>query len=735
MWDESTNPRARAATRSAPYGAPGTIWPPSTPTVSSEARTEILGSAANTATFPTVFGAGVTMTSVGDPLVGRLLDGRYQITQRLARGGMATVYQAVDTRLTRTVAVKVMHVGLGDDVEFARKFDREARAAARLSHPNVVSVFDQGQDTLDGGVSRPYIVMEYVDGQTLRDVIVREAPLPPLRALEMIEPVLAALASAHDAELVHRDVKPENVLISARGQIKVADFGLAKAISSQTQTATQGLLIGTVSYLPPELVVSGRSDARSDVYSAGVVLFELLTGKKPHTGETPIQVAYAHVHTDVPAPSSLPTAGYIPAYLDALVARATAREPDARPHDARVLLSHVRRVRAALRQGVRVDPELTQVLAPLLAPLPPAAPDRADFEPTQLVPPAGPGPTYSPPAQPTHYSGRSPYSPPTVVDAPPPAPRSAGAHADRVSSQRERQARKRRRGWLAFLLVLLLTTAAALTGWYLTEGRFTTAPALSRLSQAEAEQVATKSDLQIHFASDYSETVAKGLVISTDPSAGAKVLMGGRLDAVVSKGPERFAMPTVVGLSQAAATEALTKANLALGQLTTGFSNTVAKGLVLKASKAPGVSLKRNAAVDLTVSAGPKPIKVKNYTGKSADDAVAALRKVGFLVTETTAISEDVAKDLVVSQDPASGSRVRGETITVVRSLGPPLVTVPNVQSMGVRAAQQVMSDAGFKTRVKAVAVNYIGVGYVVYSRPGSRAEAPKGSTITLYVV
>src|SRR5687768_13953317 len=194
--------------------------------------------------------------------------------------------------------------------------------------------------------------MEYVEGETLRDVLNREAPLPPARALEIIEPVLAALAAAHDAGLVHRDVKPENVLISERGQIKVADFGLAKAISAQTSTATQGLLIGTVSYLPPELVVSGKADARSDVYSAGVVLFEMLTGRKPHTGDTPIQVAYAHVHKDVPPPSSLPTAGPIPPYLDALIARATARDSDLRPHDARVMLAQVRRVRAALRDGL-----------------------------------------------------------------------------------------------------------------------------------------------------------------------------------------------------------------------------------------------------------------------------------------------------------------------------------------------------------------------------------------------
>ena len=327
--------------------SPGAPWP------GLYEETSTLDPTASTATFPTVFGAGVSMTTVADSLVGRLLDGRYQITERLARGGMATVYRAVDTRLTRTVAVKVMHVGLGDDAEFARKFDREARAAAKLSHPNVVSVFDQGSDLIEGHSSRPYIVMEHVEGYTLRDLINADAPLAPKRALEVIEPVLAALAAAHDAGLVHRDVKPENVLISERGQIKVADFGLAKAISSQTSTATQGLLIGTVSYLPPELVVSGKADARSDVYSAGVVLFELLTGLKPHSGDTPIQVAYAHVHRDVPAPSTFPTAGAIPPYLDALVRRATARNPARRPPDARVLLNDVRRAQAALAAGPR----------------------------------------------------------------------------------------------------------------------------------------------------------------------------------------------------------------------------------------------------------------------------------------------------------------------------------------------------------------------------------------------
>jgi len=269
---------------------------------------------------------------------GRLLDGRYRIRSRIARGGMASVYEATDIRLDRTVAVKVMHPGLGDDDEFAARFVREARAAARLSHPNVVSVYDQGDE--DGTV---YLAMECVHGHTLRDLIRKESPMSPARAIALVEPVLSALASAHRAGLIHRDIKPENVLIatdpdSGSSRVKVADFGLAKAVSADTQhTATGGVIIGTVSYLAPELVVDGTSDARADVYAAGVVLYELLTGRKPHEGDSPIQVAYKHVHEDIPAPS-LSTPAPLPAYVDALVALVSARNRAQRPAAAGVLL-------------------------------------------------------------------------------------------------------------------------------------------------------------------------------------------------------------------------------------------------------------------------------------------------------------------------------------------------------------------------------------------------------------
>jgi eukaryotic-like serine/threonine-protein kinase len=765
--DESTNPpwpnpRPRGAASGRPYDA-----------------TFRLPKETNATTFPTVFGANVTanvsMTGVGDPLVGQLVDGRYHVTTRLARGGMATVYAAVDTRLTRTVALKVMHVGLGDDTEFARKFDREARAAARLSHPHVVSVFDQGTD---GG--RPYIVMEYVDGYTLRDVLNAEAPVPPLRALDLLEPVLSALACAHDAGLVHRDIKPENVLISHRGQIKVADFGLAKAISSQTSTATQGLLIGTVSYLPPELVLSGRADARSDVYSAGVVLFELLTGRKPHTGETPIQVAYAHVHNDVPLPSTFRTAGPIPPYLDALVGRATARDAALRPYDARVFDAQARRVQAALRHGLADDPELTAdlrakptptapppsagsftgpSLGPSFGPSPAPSPqswpppteyrqpspqsasspssaggypssDRADHEITQLVPPS---------AAAGYVGGsRTSGSPRTVRDAAPPGPPQAQLRqlsAERLHAQREREARRRRRGWLVLLLVLMLTTAAALTGWYFTEGRFTSAPVLATLPQAEAEALAQREGLRLDLSSAYSETAAKGTIISTDPAAGTKILDGGTLAAVVSKGPERFTAPTLVGLPKGRALAALRAASLTVGSVREVYDEKVKAGVVMSASARPGELLRRNSSIDLSASRGPKPISIENFDGQPVEAAQAALEKAGFSVKVTTAHSDSVPAGRVISQRPDDGTGFRGDVITLRRSLGPVLVSIPPLQGKSVAEARSLLRERGLKAKVQPVAINYIGAGLVVTTRPTPGRQAPKGSTVTVLVV
>ena len=555
-----------------------------------------------------------------------------------------------------------MHIGLGDDAEFARKFDREARSAAKLSHPNVVSVFDQGHD--DG---RPYIVMEYVEGRTLRDILNHEAPLPPDRALEIIEPVLGALAAAHEGGLVHRDVKPENVLLSDRGQIKVVDFGLAKAISAQTSTATQGLLIGTVSYLPPELVLSGRAGPRADVYSAGVVLFEMLTGRKPHVGDTPIQVAYAHVHNDVPPPSQFSTAGHIPPYLDALVTGATARNPDARPHDGKVFLSEVRRVRAALRDGLSDDPELTQDLSvlqrsDLSAAMPPGV--DPDSEITQLR------------AAARLRAGRSAADrPPARSDADLAAhlPRRATAHRARPHDGRDgpqpRVLRRRR--------------AAGVP----TRARGFASPArlVDRAAGADAHRhrrvgrvVPDRGSLHRHPGPDRPAADrgghrrpaggsavplrgrvlrdgAPGFVIDTEPIAGTRCRTAARSPPSCRRARNSTRCPRSSG-SARRRDRAIKDANLTLGSVSQAFHPKVAKGVVTSASYTPGTKPEVRLDRRSDRVQGPQPIKITDHTGKSAAAAKAALTKAGFKVKITTANSDSVNKGMVISQSPDQGT-------------------------------------------------------------------------------
>ncbi|MCX6413745.1 MAG: Stk1 family PASTA domain-containing Ser/Thr kinase, partial [Actinobacteria bacterium] len=449
------------------------------------------------------------VTSAQEALVGQTIDERYQVLALLARGGMATVYQALDLRLDRVVALKVMHRHLAEDPDFVARFHREAKSAARLTHPHVVAVYDQG--TAAGLI---YLAMEYVPGRNLRDVIHQFGPLSGEQALVMLEPVLEGLAAAHAAGFVHRDIKPENVLISDDGRVKVADFGLARALSTNNTSATTGLIIGTVAYLSPEQVEHGDADGRSDVYAAGILLYEMVTGDVPHDGDSPLAVAYKHVNSDVPSPSR--SRAGIPPEIDALVVTATRRDPKLRYQRAIDFLADVRRVRTTL---------------------PPARP-FTDSRATLVVDSTA-----------AAGSGRRKNGPPPGQgrkQAPVPPSRASGplpvAHP------------RRRRRLTITALIALTVAVAAFGGWYLAVGQasFIAAPTVVGLTQSEAEQVLASAGLTITVTDTaFSEDVAAELIVSSDPAPGFDVREGGSVGVVLSRGPERFAVPDVRGLSAA----------------------------------------------------------------------------------------------------------------------------------------------------------------------------------------
>jgi eukaryotic-like serine/threonine-protein kinase len=632
-------------------------------------------------------------------VVGRVLDGRYRVLSHLADGGMATVYLALDQRLDREVAIKVMHDNLARDATFVSRFRREARSAARLSHPHVVAVFDQGEDD-STGTTTMFLAMEYVPGRTLRDVLTAEGPLTPRAALDLFDPILQAVAAAHDAGLIHRDVKPENVILREDGVVKVADFGLARAVTAATTTNASGTLLGTVAYLSPEQVERGIADARSDVYAAGLVLYEMLTGRKAFDGDSPIHVAYQHVHGSVPMPSeTVPT---VPEELDQLVALATARDPDKRPATAGDYLAEVRRSRA-LMTTTELD------LRPASTPQHDAAaavPTRlgSDVAPTSVVP------VVSRTAPEPHPSGTPP-----------------GSSTDTG---------RRRRVWPAVLAVLLVLAVAGGAAWWFTNGpgSMTRVPTLERLSQAEAQAALQRADLRSSVTETFDETAPTGTVMSADPGAGAEVRKLSTVGLTVSKGQERYAAPTLVGTAGDVAAATLTAQHLVLGERKEEFSETVEAGKVLAQDPAAGTSLKPGAAVALTVSKGRQPIPVTDFTGKPADQAKKALADAGLTVKEGDPVNSDtVPAGAVVSQAPPNGNLFKGDTVTIVASKGPVLVAVPATVGKQRDEATKQLKAGGFQVAY----INVLGglFGIVRASDPAAGTMARKGATVTLTIV
>ncbi len=642
--------------------------------------------------------------------MGQLLDGRYRVEGRIAAGGMATVYRAVDTRLDRVLALKVMHPSLAVDGAFVDRFIREAKSVARLSHPNVVGVFDQGTDG-----TYVYLAMEYVAGCTLRDVLRERGALQPRAALDILEPILAALGAAHRAGLVHRDMKPENVLIGDDGRVKVADFGLVRAVDTHT-TASTGSVLGTVSYLAPEQMEHGTADARVDVYACGVVLYEMLTGSKPHTGGSAAQILYSHLHDDVTPPSEL-VPGLAPE-LDELVAAATARAPEQRPQDAVALLARARSARARLtdaqldvvppqaREAAASDDERTDVI-PRPAGVQLALPVEAGAELNRTsrleVPPADAAP-----------DGR------TTRLRPPPAPHAAPAGG---------RLRHRRIATIVAAVLLVLGVGGGL--WYINVGQFTHVPAVLDMTQAEAQKSVQDAGLRIKVERGFSANVRRGHVMATKPGTGQRIRGNGTVTLVVSRGPDKVAVPDLAGTPLADARRKLRDLGLVPGTETRTFSDEVAKGSVIRTDPAAGSTRRPDTAVALTVSRGA-PVDVPNVVGSAREDAAASLRQAGFRVQfADQPVFSPQDKDAVARQSPGAGTTLgKGDTVTLTLSKGPEMVTVPDVGGKNTADATKALTALGFKVEVDkpflfpqdSVASQSVAAG----------DQAPKGSTITI---
>jgi len=634
-------------------------------------------------------------------MIGRLIDGRYQVRSRIARGGMATVYLATDLRLERRVAIKIMHGHLADDNAFRSRFIQEARSAARLAHPNVVNVFDQGQDA-----DIAYLVMEHLPGITLRDLLKDYGRLTPEQTMDILEAVLSGLAAAHKAGIVHRDVKPENVLLADDGRIKIGDFGLARAVNNNT--ATGQALLGTVAYLSPELVTRGVADARSDIYALGIMTYEMLTGEQPYVGEAPMQVAYQHANDTVPMPSLV--APGVPSELDELVLWATARDPEERPRDARVMLDQLLDVEKLVRPREDTAMQATMVLPRGVA----AA--SADAE-TQIL-------------------GRGPLSAAPLL-APPPA--DDDDEPDNTAQLASSATKRRRRGYWLFALIVFLAAVAGAAGWYFGAGPGSEIQVPSLVSATPEDATAQLEELGLVAAqgTEYSTDIAAGLIVSTDPGDGSRVPKGSTVTLNVSQGPAPITLPVLAGLSTDAASLAIAEAKAVPGTVDEVFNGDVEEGLVISASResdggdvSQGGDYFEGLKVNLVVSLGAIP----DVTGESVDDAISILEDKSLVATSgEETYSDSIAEGDVISVAAAEEGPIRaGSTLILTVSRGPEPVEIPNVIGMSWSEGKQVLTDLGFKLNYNLAADAIAAIISIKSTDPAAGTLAAKGSSISL---